>query len=59
MTSSYILKSGRSFGPSVADYPLGSFIQDYEYRHKLGSLDQNNGRFCVTPDYQKELMHIL
>ena len=51
MTSSYILKSGRAFGPSVANYPLGSFIQDYEYRHKLGSLDQNNGRFCVTPDY--------
>ena len=51
MTSSYILKPSRSFGPSTQDYSLGSFIQDYEYRHKTGSLDQNNGRYCVTPDY--------
>ena len=51
MTSSYILKPSRSFGPSTQDYPLGSFIQDYEYRHQSGSLDQNNGRFCVTPDF--------
>ena len=51
MTSSYILKPSRSFGPSKQDYPLGSFIQDYEYRHQSGSLDQNNGRFCVTPDF--------
>ena len=51
MSSSYILKNSRSFGPSLQDYPLGSFIQDYDYRHKLGSLDQNNGRYCVTPEY--------
>ena len=51
MTSSYILKPSRSFGPSTQEYPLGSFIQDYEYRHQSGSLDQNNGRFCVTPDF--------
>ena len=51
MTSSYILKQTRSFGPSTQDYPLGDFIQDYEYRHKTGTLDQNNGRYCVTPDY--------
>ena len=51
MSSSYILKPSRSFGPSTKDYPMGSFIQDYEYRHKSGTLDQNNGRYCVTPDY--------
>jgi len=51
MSSSYILKPSRQFGPSTQNYPLGSFIQDYEYRHKSGSLDQNNGRYCVTPDY--------
>ena len=51
MTSSYILRSTRSFGPSTENYPLGTFIQDYDYRHKQGSLDQNNGRYCVTPDY--------
>lgn len=51
MESSYILKPSRLFGPSTKDYPMGSFIQDYEYRHKSGTLDQNNGRYCVTPDY--------
>lgn len=51
MTTSYIEKPGRSFGPSLADYPMGSFIEDYQYNHKLGSLDENNGRYCITPDY--------
>lgn len=51
MTSSYKLKTSRPKGPSVTSYPLGSFVEDYEYLHRSGSLDENNGRFCVTPDY--------
>ena len=51
MTSSYVAKLSRQEGPSTATYPLGTFIDDYEYRHRSGSLDQNNGRFCVTPDF--------
>ena len=51
MTSSYIKKTSRVDGPSTSTYPLGTFIDDYEYRHRSGSLDQNNGRFCVTPDF--------
>lgn len=51
MTSSYKLKTTRVGGPSTSSYPLGSFIEDYEYLHRSGSLDENNGRFCVTPDY--------
>ena len=51
MTSSYSLNANRSQGPSVSTYPVGSFVNDYRYVHKSGSLDQNNGRFCVTPDY--------
>jgi len=51
MTSSYKLKVSRPGGPSTTAYSLGSFIEDYEYIHRSGSLDENNGRFCVTPDY--------
>jgi hypothetical protein len=40
------------YGPAVsATYPLGSFVEDYEYVAGLGDLDASNARFCVTPDY--------
>jgi len=32
-------------------YPLGTFIQDYEYVFNLGTLDEYNGRFCKTPEF--------
>jgi len=51
MTSSYSLRAARGGGPSLGQYPLGSFIDDYKYNHKSGSLDENNGRFCITPDF--------
>jgi hypothetical protein len=51
MTSSYSLNNNRQKGPSTSTYPLGTFVNDYRYVHKSGTLDQNNGRFCVTPDY--------
>jgi hypothetical protein len=42
-------------GPAVSTtYPLGYFIQDYEYVAHAGQedyLDEHNGRFCVTPEY--------
>ncbi len=51
MTSSYSLNGTRKEGPSLSKYPLGSFNNDYTYTHKSGTLDQNNGRFCITPDF--------
>lgn len=40
------------YGPAVsATYPLGYFIEDFEYVAGLGDLDQFNGRVAVTPDY--------
>ena len=51
MTSGYSIKNSRSGGPSVNTYALGSFIDDYEYIHRNGSLDENNGRFCITPEF--------
>jgi len=51
MTSSYFRNTSRINGPTTAVYPLGTFINDYSYIDKSGSLDQNNGRFCVTPEF--------
>lgn len=40
------------YGPNVsATYPLGAYVEDYEYVAGLGDLDEDNGRFTVTPDY--------
>ncbi len=39
------------YGPSLATYPLGAYVQDYEYVPGLGTLDSLNGRFGVTPEY--------
>lgn len=40
------------YGPAIGgQYPLGAFLEDYEYVAGLGDLDEHNGRFCVTPEY--------
>ena len=53
MESSYQLKSimNRVNGPSLTQYPLGAYIEDFEYIVGLGDLDEYNGRYCVTPEY--------
>ncbi len=55
LASSYELKESRSGGPSTSQYPLGTFVDDYVWIPRATSdksyLDENNGRFCVTPDY--------
>lgn len=39
-------------GPNVnGSFPLGMYIEDYEYVNGLGDLDEHNGRFCVTPEF--------
>lgn len=51
-TSSYGLKTTASATrPSVTKYPLGAFVDDYEFNQGSGSLDFSNGRFCKTPEY--------
>jgi len=43
-----------SAGPAIStQYPLGYYIEDFEYIKGLGDLDEHNGRFCVTPEYPK------
>jgi hypothetical protein len=64
MTSSYQLRNittrttlpngttASSAGPAVsATFPLGTYVEDYEYISGLGELDELNGRYCVTPEY--------
>ena len=53
MKSSYVLNSSRPFGPPTAIYPLGFFVEDYTYQKVDDEtvLDENNGRFCVTPEF--------
>jgi hypothetical protein len=53
MTSSYDLKVSSYRTGLLKDltiYPMGIFIQDYEYTGN-GTLDKHNGRYCITPDY--------
>jgi hypothetical protein len=40
------------YGPDVSStYPLGRYVEDYDYTANSGDLDQYNGRFTVTPQY--------
>ena len=44
------LKSGR---PPLSKFPEGFFVEDYTHKKTtdLSTLDENNGRFGVTPEY--------
>ncbi|NOT58995.1 MAG: YHYH protein [Acidobacteria bacterium] len=47
-----IVLTPAQYGPPVNDeYPLGTFVEDYEFDSCLGDLDEFNGRFAVTPEY--------
>jgi len=37
--------------PSIDDFPLGFFVEDYKYDSQNGNLDKNNGRFAKTKDF--------
>ncbi len=40
------------YGPAVsATFPLGRYVEDYEWASGVGDLDQYNGRTTVTPEY--------
>ena len=36
--------------PSISDFPIGFFVEDYKYTNS-GHLDEHNGRFAKTPEY--------
>jgi hypothetical protein len=52
--TSYNTKSytTRTNGPNVnTQYPIGCFVEDWQYTASYGHLDEHNGRYCVTPEY--------
>ncbi len=39
-------------GPDVSDtFPLGRYVEDFDFAAGSGDLDQYNGRTCVTPEF--------
>lgn len=53
---SHRLRSGtRASGPGGAHD--GTYVEDYEYVAGIGDLDQNNGRFGITPEYPDGSYH--
>lgn len=51
LPSGTILSSAQ-WGPDVSNqYPIGNYLEDYEYVANLGDLDEYNGRFCKTPEF--------
>ena len=52
MTSSYVSNISNIYDrPSIDDFPLGFFVDDYRYDSQNGNLDKNNGRFVKTKDF--------
>ena len=44
--------SATQTGPDVSEtFPLGRYIEDFEFVQGLGDLDVHNGRFTVTPEF--------
>jgi uncharacterized protein (TIGR03437 family) len=40
------------YGPAITvEFPLGRYIEDFEYVSGLGDLDAQNGRFGITPEF--------
>jgi hypothetical protein len=58
MTGSYRLKATPDANrPAVTTYPMGAFVQDYEYAAGSGDLDECNGRTGVTPEFPQGTYH--
>jgi hypothetical protein len=52
MTTGYTKSASNiSDRPSVTEFPLGFFVEDYKYDNQNGDLDRNNGRFAKTIDF--------
>lgn len=44
--------AANQYGPDVSDtFPLGRYVEDFDFVPGLGDLDQYNGRTCVTPEF--------
>lgn len=44
--------AANQYGPDVSDaFPLGRYVEDFDFVSGFGDLDQYNGRMCVTPEF--------
>ena len=50
ITSSYTANTKSDRPPVSTEYPLGFFVEDFDYTAD-GDLDEYNGRFCKTPEF--------
>ena len=58
MTSSYRVKSTPGTGrPSVSDFAMGHFDEDWAFTAGSGDLDECNGRTGVTAEFPKGIYH--
>jgi len=58
LTSSWRKKSTPDSGrPATSIFPMGTFLQDYEYAAGTGDLDECNGRTGVTPEFPGGIYH--
>ena len=53
MKTGYSSKDSVSLANRPVGFPEGFFVEDYKYQKVSDEtvLDQNNGRFCVTPEF--------
>jgi len=52
MTSGYTKNVSNVYDrPSISDFPLGFFVEDYSFNNQNGTLDKNNGIFAKTKDF--------
>lgn len=58
MKGSYRVKTSPDAGrPSTSSFPMGHFVQDWEYAAGSGDLDECNGRTGVTPEFPQGIYH--
>jgi hypothetical protein len=60
MKSGYVEESSKKenrppIGDGEGQFPAGFFVEDFTYKKSIDEtvLDENNGRFCVTPEFPK------
>lgn len=57
MRSSYQTVDAPADRPSIDDFALGHFEEDWNYVEGSGDLDECNGRFAVTPEFPQGIYH--
>lgn len=52
MVSGYQTKPTETPGrPTYSEYPAGVFVEDWAYYGGNQTLDEHNGRYCITPEF--------